>query len=135
MTPPEVLASLLSRGFRLRLTPAGAIGITPSERLTAADVALIRTHRAGLVTLLAGTALAQSCWSCEHRTKVKTCSEPEAAGLADRFRLVWIEHIGDHGLTCQAYRSAAGQRTAPPGQQPSGRTDQAGPPRSTGHEP
>jgi hypothetical protein len=120
VTPPEVLSYLQSRGFRLRLTPAGAIGVAPSERLAAADVELIRTHRAGLIALLSGSALVQSCWSCAHRTKVKTCSEPEAAGLADRFCLVWIEHIGDHGLTCKAYRPAAGQRTAPPGQQPAG---------------
>ena len=47
--------------------------------------------------------LAQSCATCTHCTQARTCAEPEAAGLADRFRVVWLDLIGNHGRTCTAW--------------------------------
>ncbi|MEY8874932.1 MAG: hypothetical protein AB9M60_00370 [Leptothrix sp. (in: b-proteobacteria)] len=106
MTPPEVLADLRARGFRLRITPAGTIGVTPAERLTAADLVLIRTHRAGLLALLAGAPLPEpSCTSCAHRTPANTCGVPDLAGLCppDRFRLEFCDLLPDGGTRCPAW--------------------------------
>lgn len=52
---------------------------------------------------VAGTK-AKSCTSCLHRTPARTCGEPVAAGLAPRFRVVFMAAIGEHGTSCTAWR-------------------------------
>jgi hypothetical protein len=46
----------------------------------------------------------QSCATCAHMGPVKTCFDPVAAGLSNRFELFFVELLGSHGATCKAFR-------------------------------
>jgi hypothetical protein len=55
----------------------------------------------------------RNCRRCMHMTRVATCTEPVAAGLADVFEIAWPS--AGHASTCPAFkpaRRAAGPTTA-----------------------
>jgi hypothetical protein len=101
VTPADILVGLLQRGFAVRVTGTGNIGVSPAEQLSEADVVLIRQHRAELLELLAG----RGCRTCRHRTSVSTCGEPEAAGLVEkgRFSICWCCQVPETGRHCPAW--------------------------------
>lgn len=59
------------------------------------------------------TPTATSCATCAHRTPARTCGEPVAAGLAPRFRVVFLAAIGDYGTSCPAWRVDPPDKAAP----------------------
>lgn len=52
---------------------------------------------------------ARTCRPCQHRARHGNCTEPEAAGLWERFILVWAPE--GHAATCPAYLERAPMRT------------------------
>ncbi len=102
MTPATLLADLRQRGFTVRITESGRVGVSPGERLTDAEVALIRLHRVELLARLAR----RGCHACQHRTSVSTCGEPEAAGLVapGHFSICWCCQVPDAGRNCPAFK-------------------------------
>lgn len=111
MGAPDILMHLAERGIRLQPLPDGNLKASPAGVLTDAERAEIRAHKPALVELLTTDWAAEpvtpkpvhSCATCTHCTQARTCAEPEAAGLADRFRVVWLDLIGNHGRTCTAW--------------------------------
>lgn len=116
MTAATLLDGLRDRGFQIETTGQKLL-VTPASRLTSDDRAAIQLLLADLLGLL--TVQAQppglphespvtpdfSCADCRHLSKVKTCTNPVAAGLlteAQGFGIVWPP--AGYGAACQAWR-------------------------------
>lgn len=111
----DILHHLRERGLTVEPGEPGRLIVRPASKLTDDLRERIRAHKAELIDLLAADkaaaparplqADATSCATCTHRTAARTCGDPEAAGLADRFRVVWLDLIGNHGATCKAHQA------------------------------
>lgn len=111
----DILQHLRECGLTVEPGEPGRLIVRPASKLTDDLRERIRAHKAELIDMLAADRAAAplrprpasttSCATCTHGTPARTCSEPEAAGLADRFRVVWLDLIGNHGATCKAHRA------------------------------
>lgn len=111
----DILHHLRERGLTIEPGEPGRVIVRPASKLTDDLREQIRAHKAELIDMLAADKAAAparprpasttSCATCIHATQARTCGEPEAAGLADQFRVVWLDLIGHHGATCPAHQA------------------------------
>ncbi|MCK6432049.1 MAG: hypothetical protein L6Q68_03310 [Aquabacterium sp.] len=96
---------------------ADLLGSAPAQRVDGAPEPpreLRRPHTSAAANDTAPPIgfVAPACARCARCTRRRTCSEPEAAGLVQRFGLAWVDLLpADHARDCRAF-SAAGY--APP---------------------
>ena len=115
----DLLADLAGAG--LSVTAEGDhLVIRPASRLTDPMRAALREAKLELLALLAvaapeqpATTPAQTCARCQHLTRIRTCTEPAAAGLepppglppgADWFGIRWPAMA--YGATCRGFIGA-----------------------------
>ncbi len=111
MAARDLLHQMLAAGFTLGQA-GDKLLVTPADRLTDELRASLRACKAELLALLAGVdddhrpvGVAQRCADCRHLSRVKTCTNPVAAGLltaAEGFGIAWPP--AGYGATCQAWR-------------------------------
>lgn len=104
----ELLNDLFERGVSVTAGEEGRLLVAPSAALTDADRDAIRAYKPELLSILRGERPShrpQSCNSCTHMSRARTCLEPEAAGVASYFHIIFVDLLADHGKTCPAYRS------------------------------
>lgn len=85
---------------------------TPQGRTDETDttgVPSVLSVAPGGAALKSKSAPARTCRPCQHRARHGNCTEPEAAGLWERFILVWAPE--GHAATCPAYLERAPMRT------------------------
>ena len=115
----DLLADLADVGVTVTVD-AGRLVICPASRLTDPMRAALREAKPELLVLLADAAAdpvqpaatrTQTCARCQHLTRIRTCTEPAAAGLepptglhpgADWFGIRWPAMAS--GTTCPAFK-------------------------------
>ena len=103
----ELLNDLFERGVSVTAGDEGRLLVTPSAALTDADRKAIRAYKPELLSILRGEnrpKRMQSCNFCGNMSRARTCLEPEAAGVASYFHIIFVDLLADHGKTCPAYR-------------------------------
>ena len=115
----DLLADLADVGVTVT-AEAGRLVICPASKLTDPMRAALREAKPELLALLAPTSApgvvsdstpTQTCARCQHLTRIRTCTEPAAAGLdpppgqhpeADWFGIRWPAVA--YGATCSAFK-------------------------------
>lgn len=103
-----LLNELFERGVSVTAGEEGRLLVTPAAALTGADRDAIRAYKPQLLSILRGERPShrpQSCNWCGNMSRARTCLEPEAAGVASYFHVIFVDLLADHGKTCPAYRS------------------------------
>lgn len=105
MSAAGLLTRLQAAGVHLELVPNRPDAVVARPRALLSDElrAEIVAHKAELVAALrARSGTRRTCATCRHRSRVGTCKDPVAAGLAEEFLIVWPD--ARHAKTCAAWR-------------------------------
>ena len=76
--------------------------IRPASKLTDHLRGALREAKPELLALLSAPLPKRTCLACTHHLRRGTCAEPEAAGLALKFEVVWPP--ADHSQRCPAFK-------------------------------
>ena len=97
----DLLAELAEAGLSLA-TEGDRLVIWPASKLTDPMRNALREAKPELLALLSVPSPERTCMACTHRLRRGTCAEPEAAGLALKFEVVWPP--ADHSQRCPAFK-------------------------------
>lgn len=99
MGAADLLERVRSAGFVLDVADDKLL-VTPASKLTDELRAELRQSKPELLALLKPQT-AQSCATCRHLSRVRTCRQPVAAGLLAEFGISWPAPV--YGVTCPAW--------------------------------
>ena len=88
MGAADILFRMRADGFRLDVA-GQALRVAPASRLTDELRTELRACKTDLLALLK----TRSCNTCRHLSRVKTCTEPVAAGLLPTFGITWPDSV------------------------------------------
>lgn len=95
-----LLAELADMGVTVT-ADADRLVIRPASLLTDALRLALRSCKAEVLAALAPPPPTRTCRQCAHRAGHGNCTEPEAAGLWDRWVIVWAPP--EHAAGCAAF--------------------------------